>query len=166
MELSLLAPLRPMSFGANFVSAGFSQVDNSRPHYGTDKGGFGERLGAAKLKQVGENFFSYGVLAAAFHEDPHYYVMGPGHSIGHRVVYAASRLVLTQKDEGGTTFNYAKLGGLAVSNGLVNIYYPDRDRGLRPTGMAYLTNLGSTALTLELSEFLPDALKIVHKPKE
>lgn len=166
MELSLRSSISAMSFGSAFISAGWSHLNNSRPHYGSDRAGFGERLGAAKLKQSSESLFSYGIWASAFHEDPHYYVMGPTHSIANRAVYAATRVVITRKDSGSTGVNWAKLAGIACSNALVNAYYPDTDRGFRPTITAYGTNLLTTAATMELNEFLPDVMKAVHHKKK
>jgi len=165
MELSLRSPLTPMSYVSTFVSAGWGQMNNSRPHYGTDRGAFGERLGAAKIKQISENFMSYGVLASAFHEDPHYYVMGRSHSVGSRAIYSGTRVFLTRKDNGSTGVNWAKLFGLACSNALANTYYPDQDRGATANATAFATGIGTSALSLELNEFLPDIVHTVHKKK-
>ena len=164
-ELSLRSSISAMSFGSAFISAGWSHLNNSRPHYGSDRAGFGERLGAAKLKASSESFFSYGLWASAFHEDPHYYVMGPSHSIAHRALYAATRVIITRKDSGGSSVNYAKLVGLASSNALVNAYYPETDRGFRPTITAYGTNLLTTAATAQIDEFLPQLIKAVRHKK-
>ena len=163
--LAARASISGMSFVSNFISAGWSHVNDGRPHYGTDKAGFGERLGAAKLKQTGENFFSYAIWASAFHEDPHYYAMGPSHPITNRAVYAATRVFITRKDSGSTGVNWAKLTGLACSNALVNAYYPDRDQGVRQSVEAYGTNVLTSAAITELDEFLPDVIHIVHKKK-
>jgi hypothetical protein len=163
--LAARASISGMSFASNFISAGWSHLNDTRPHYGTDRAGFGERLGAAKLKQTGENFFSYGLWASAFHEDPHYYIMGSEHSVTSRAVYAGTRVFITRKDSGGTGVNWSKLVGLACSNALVNAYYPDRDRGAAASVTAYGTNLLTTAATTELDEFLPDIIHIVHKKK-
>ena len=38
------------NFAAMFISAGYEQILNSSPNYGTDKGAFGERLGAAAIR--------------------------------------------------------------------------------------------------------------------
>jgi hypothetical protein len=160
--LAARASISGMSFGSNFISAGWSHLNNSRPHYGSDKAGFGERLGAAKLKQTGENFFSYAIWASAFHEDPHYYAMGPSHPISNRAVYAATRVFITRKDSGGSGVNWSKLLGLACSNALVNAYYPDTDRGFKPSVTAYGTNILTTAAITELDEFLPDVIHRVH----
>jgi hypothetical protein len=164
--LAARASISGMSFASNFISAGWSHVTDGRPHYGTDRAGFGERLGAAKLKQTGENFLSYAIWASAFQEDPHYYAMGPSHPIKNRAVYAATRVFITRKDSGGTGINFAKLIGLACSNALVNAYYPDRDRGAKESATAYGTNILTTAATTELDEFLPDVIKVVHHKKK
>jgi len=163
--LAARASISGMSFASNFISAGWSHLNDSRPHYGSDRAGFGERLGAAKLKQTGENFFSYGIFASAFHQDPHYYIMGPSHSVKERAVYSATRVFITRTDDGGTGVNWSKLVGLACSNALVNAYYPDRDRGIKPSVTAYANNLLTTAAVLELDEFLPDVIHAVHKKK-
>lgn len=164
-ELSLRSSVTPMSFVSNFISAGWGQLNNSRPHYGSDSGAFGERLAAAKTKQISDNFLSYGLFASTFHEDPHYYRMGSSHSVKERAIYSGSRVFITRKDNGSTGFNFAKLVGLACSNGLVNIYYPDQDRGATANATAFATNIGTSALSLELNEFLPDVVHAVHHKK-
>ena len=166
-ELAIHSAVWPSSYVGNFVSAGYSHLTDSRPHYGTDRGGFGERLGAAKLKQVSENFLSYGFFASLFREDPHYYVMGPSHSFKSRVIYAPTRVFITRKDSGGSGVNWAKLAGIASTNALVNLYYPDRDQGLRVSFEAFGTNVATTAALMEIDEFLPDLVRAVrHKKKQ
>lgn len=165
-ELSLRSRFSAGAFAGALFGAGWSHLNNSRPHYGTDRGAFGERLGAAELKQTSESFFSSGLYAAAFHEDPHYYVMGPGpgHGVAHRAIYAATRVLVTRTDDGGTSVNFAKLTGLASSNALANLYYPAQDQAVSKTISSFLTNIGTSALSLELNEFLPDVIHAVrHK---
>lgn len=165
-ELSLRSSISAMSFGSAFISAGWSHLNDSRPHYGSDRAGFGERLGAAKLKATSESIFSYGFWASTFREDPHYYVMGPTHPVLHRAVYSATRVFVTRKDSGGTGVNWAKLFGLASSNALVNTYYPDVDQGFRSSITGYGTNIATSAATNEIDEFLPDLLKLVRHNKK
>jgi len=150
--------------GTSLLGAGEDQLFNSRPHYGSDSGAFGERLGAAELKQATESFFSYGLYAAAFHEDPHYYVLGPGHTFKNRAIYSATRVVLTQTDSGNTGINWAKLVGSASAGALTNAYYPPQDRKVGATIEAYASSLGISALSLELHEFWPDLKrKFLHR---
>ena len=165
-EMAFRSRLSFGAVGSSLFGAGERQLFNSRPHYGTDSGAFGERLGAAELKQVSESFFSYGVYASLFHSDPHYYVMGPGHPLLHRAVYSASRVVITRTDSGGTNVNWAKLTGMASATALTNTYYPVRDRGVSQSLSAYGSSLASSVLTLELHEFVPDLFAMFkHKNK-
>jgi len=167
-EMSIRSRVGFGAVGSSIFGAGERQLFNSRPHYGTDKGAFGERLGAAELKQVSESFFSYGLYASAFHEDPHYYVMGrgQGHSILNRAAYSASRVVLTRTDSGNTSINWAKLAGMGTATALTNTYYPQQDRGVGETFSAYGASLASSVLTLELHEFMPDITRaLFHRHK-
>jgi len=59
----------------------------------------------------------------------------------------------------------SKLFGVASSNALVNTYYPDTDRGFRPSITAYGTNLLTTAATNQIDEFLPQLIKAVRHKK-
>lgn len=170
-ELSFRSRFSLGAFSGALFGAGWSHLNNSRPHYGTDRGAFGERLGAAELKQTSESFFSSGLYASAFHEDPHYYVMGPGpgHGVAHRAIYAATRVLVTRTDNGGTSVNFAKLTGLASSNALANVYYPAEDQAVSKTITSFFTNIGTSALSLELNEFLPDVVHAVrhrHQPTD
>lgn len=166
IELSFRSRVSFGAFGSSLFGAGERQLLDSRPHYGTDSAAFGERLGAAELKQVTDAFFSYGAYAVAFHQDPHYYVKGRGsESYLKRAVYAATRIVLTRTDSGATGVNYAKLLGVATATGLTNTYYPARDVGFSQTVSAYFSTLGTSALTLEIHEFLPDLKHLARHKK-
>ena len=167
-EMSFRSRVGFGAIGSSIFGAGERQLFNSRPHYGTDSGAFGERLGAAELKQVTESFFSYGLYASAFHEDPHYYVMGPGagHGIVHRAIYSATRVVLTRTDSGSTSANWAKLAGMGSATALTNTYYPPRDRGVGETMSAYGASLASSVLTLELHEFMPDVMHALRHRRQ
>src|SRR5207244_9312306 len=89
------------------ASAGWEQLLNSSPNYGTDSGAFGQRLGAAAIRGTSEGIFTNSLFAPLFHEDPRYYVMGSGHPFLKRVVYAGTRAIITRTDSGHTTPNFA-----------------------------------------------------------
>ena len=84
LRLSIRSATSFTAFGSALVGAGTRHLTDSRPHYGTDKAGFGERLGAASLKQASEEVLSYGVYASLFREDPHYYVLGKTCNVWHK----------------------------------------------------------------------------------
>ncbi len=144
------------------VVAGYSHVVNSTPHYGTDSGAFGQRLYASALRGASESIISDSIMSPVFHEDPRYYQLGPGHSILHRAVYAATRTVITRSDSGATTPNYALLTGNLAGASLTNIYYPSRDRSVGQTFETYAGSLGGSALGFLFNEFFLDAVHAVH----
>jgi hypothetical protein len=163
-KLGLKNPLRPSSLGSSLFSAEYSNLRDSSPHFGVDLPAFGERFGAAKLRQTTESFFSYGLYAAAFHDDPRYYVMGPEHKFANRAAYSASRAFITRKDDGSQGINWAKLAGLATSSALTNAYYPPRDRTFDRTMKGYAYSIAGTAGVNELHEFIGDVIgAIKHK---
>jgi hypothetical protein len=155
----------PFSIAGWFISSGYSHLTNGPPNYGTDKGAYGERLGAAALRGSSEGFFSTAVMANVFHEDPRYYQMGRGHSIGKRVVYAATRVFVTKSDSGKTTPNLALLSGNLAGAALTNAYYPPLNHGVSQTMMTFGSSLGGSALGFGANEFLNDALRLAHLKK-
>lgn len=148
------------------ASAGWSHLLDNSPNYGTDKGAFGQRLGAAAIRNISEDIFSTSVMAPAFHEDPRYYRMGSrGHSLTQRAVYAATRVFITRSDSGSATVNLALLTGNLEAAALTNTYYPARNRTARRTMLTFGTSLGGSALGFGVKEFLDDALEIAHLKK-
>jgi hypothetical protein len=162
LNLSILSRLTLGDGFSTVFAAGFSQLRDSKPHTGTDSGAFGERLGLLAIKQTSQSIFSYGIYAAAFHDDPRYYIMGPGHNVGIRAVYSASRLVVTKNDEGKAVVNWPKLAGIVSSNALTNAYYPQEDHGLKNLGNGIAASLGTSILTSEIHEFIGDAISLIH----
>ena len=64
------------------ASAGYEQLTNGSPNYGTDAGAFGQRLGIGAIHGISNGVFSNSLFAPIFHEDSRYYVMGRGHPFG------------------------------------------------------------------------------------
>jgi len=165
LKLSVMSRLTVTDIFSTAFSAGLSQWRDGRPHYGEDKGAFGERLGGLALKQTTQSIFSYGLYAAAFHDDPRYYVMGDGHPVTKRLVYSATRLVITKKDDGTPAPNWPKFAGVVTAAALSNAYYPQRDRGPLNTTYSVLSSFGTSVLNNEIHEFIGDAVKIFHRKK-
>jgi hypothetical protein len=166
LRLSIRSATSFTAFGSALFGAGIRHLTDSRPHYGTDKAGFGERLGAGSLKQASEQVLSYGVYASLFHEDPHYYVLGRTRNCGikERAIYSATRVFVTRTDAGGTSVNWAKMAGVASSSALTLTYYPDRDRDVTTTLSGIGVSLGMSMVSNEMHEFIGDVItKIRHK---
>lgn len=146
-------------------AAGWSQWRNSRPHYGTNSEAFEKRLGALAIKQTSQSFFTYGVYAAAFHDDPRYYVMGPTMKPVKRLIYAAEHTIITQKDDGRPAFNWPKFAGIASSTALTTAYYPAVDHGFGNESKAFATSLATSILNDELHEFGGDLIHMIRRNK-
>jgi hypothetical protein len=151
-----------MNFGGMFAAAGYEQLRNSEPNYGTDRGAFGERLGAAAIRDTTQGVFTDAVFAPLLHEDPRYYEEGPQYSTIHRALYAVTRPLITRTDSGHKTLNGALLLGYASSSLLNNAYYPAINRNARDTATAFGGSLGGSALGFLLSEFSSSIWHKVH----
>jgi hypothetical protein len=147
------------------TSAGYSQLVNGSPNYGTDSGAFGERLGAAALRNTSQNIFGNVIFAPLFHEDPRYYKMGKGHKGYKRIAYAATRALITRADDGHATPNYSLIAGRVFGAALSNAYYPETNRGFSQTAQTFGTSMGGAAIGFVVTEFLDEALEIAHLKK-
>jgi hypothetical protein len=144
------------------VSAGYSQIIDTTPNYGVDKGAYGERLGAAALRGYSDEVLRDSLMANVFHQDPRYYKMGPRHNVATRTLYAVSRVVVTRGDDGRLAPNYSMIAGNAVGAGLTNAYYPDVNRGFHQTAKTFEASMYGSAFSFFAAEFLSGALEAVH----
>jgi hypothetical protein len=165
IKLSIISRTTMGEAAGTAWAAGWSQWRNSRPHYGTDTEAFEKRLGALALKQTSQSFFTYGVYAAAFHDDPRYYVMGPTMKPLKRLIYSAERTIVTQKDDGSPAFNWPKFAGIATSTALTTAYYPAVDHGFGNESKAFATSLATSILNDELHEFGGDLIHMIRHNK-
>jgi len=147
------------------AAAGWEQLWNDSPNYGTDAGAFGQRLGAAVLRGSSESVFSESLFAPLFHEDPRYYVMGKGHPFFKRLVYAGTRVLITRTDGGHQTPNFALLAGNAAGSALTIPYYPAKNTTFSEVALTFGGSLGGSALGYVVDEFIIDALVELHLKK-
>jgi hypothetical protein len=163
LEFWLHEQVNPISLLPAFVSAGYGQVTGTDPKYGSDSAAFGERLGAAALRQASMRFFSDSFLPAVTHEDPRYFRKAYG-SIVHRGLYAAERVVVDQRDDGSRGFNYSDTLGRGMASALTMTYYPEPS--VRP-GVVFRTwgvSLAGAAGNNLFLEFWPDIRdKLFHR---
>ncbi len=152
----------PFEAAGWFASAGYSQVTNSSPNYGTDRGAFGQRLGAATIRGSSENIFSDSLMSNIFHEDPRYYQMGPAHNFFMRLVYAGTRPLVTRMDSGRATPNFALWTGTMGGAMLTNLYYPQANRVMGQTMETFGGSIGGVALSDVVSEFYSDFKHMFH----
>lgn len=143
-------------------SAGWEQLTDTQPNYGTDSAAFGQRVGAAAIRDSAQGLLTDGVFAQLFHQDTRYWVQGPSHGLAHRAEYAISRVVVSKTDNGRPTFNTALWVGYAAVSALNNAYYPERNRNVHDNVLGYIGSLGGAALGYLIGEFSGQALGAVH----
>jgi hypothetical protein len=149
----------PFTLVAAGLDATASQLTRSAPLYGRHfwvRGAFPKRFGATVGDDTSQNFFAYFLLASAFHEDTRYIRKGPSRKVWTRIGYAISRAVITRTDSGAGSFNFANVGGCAMSAALSNAYYPPDSRTASVGLVNWGTNIAGAGLTNLMPEFGPD----------
>jgi hypothetical protein len=154
LELSGWEQLQPYAFATQFMGAGWEQLINSNPQYGTDSGAFGERLGAAALLQNSRAILSDGIMAGIFRQDPRYYRQGH-RPVKQRIMHGLIRVVMIRTDEGNYAPNYSQLLGNAVATALTMTYYPAVSATWPQTAKGYGISLAQGVLGNEIHEFTP-----------
>lgn len=165
IKLSIISRATVGEVAGTVWAAGWSQWRQSRPHYGEGTEAFEKRLGALAIKQTSQSFFTYGVYAAAFHDDPRYYIMGSTQKPVKRAIWSASRTMFTQKDDGSGAINWPKLAGIATSTALTTAYYPTVDHGFGNESKAFAMSLATSILNDELHEFTGDLFRMIRHSK-
>ncbi len=164
LKLSFQEQLTPFALASMVFAAGWEQLVNSNPKYGSNSTAFAQRVGAAALRQTSQAVLSDGVFASAFHQDPRYYRLAGG-SLGKRVFYAASRTFRSRTDSGEPVVNYALLFGHATAQALTLAYYPDLSQNGRVAVTGFAWSLVGSMLGNQYHEFWPDILQaILQRP--
>jgi len=147
------------------VGAGIWQAtENSQYGYGQGWGAYGDRFGATMANVEAGSFFQYFLLPTLLHTDPRYFPKMHG-GVVHRGIYAASRVLITRKDNGGSTFNVSEVAGAYMASAISNAYYPDHEREAgRTLVTATLDIVGDAGWNL-LKEFGPDIWHKMHHQK-
>jgi hypothetical protein len=158
--LGLKDAVSPAAVLGWFTVAGYEQITNGSPNYGTDRGAFGRRLGDAAIRDSSETILSASVMSPIFHEDPRYYRLGPTHNFFARLVYAGTRPLITRTDSGHNSLNLALLTGTMGGSALTNLYYPQANRGAVQTLETFDGSVAGSALGDIVSEFYGD---LIHR---
>lgn len=160
--IGLKGTYSPMNFSGIIFAAGYQQLRDGQPNYGTDRGAFGERLGAAGIRGTTQGVFTDSVFAPLLHEDPRYYVEGKQYGVMHRAFHALTRPLITRTDSGRQTINGAQLLGYAASTALNNAFYPQSNRNVKDNLEAYAGSIGGSALSSLLIEFTASMWHTLH----
>ena len=152
------------SLGPAFLSAGFGQLTGA-PAYGSDSGAFGERLGAAVLRQATMRFFCSSMFPVITHEDPRYFRKASGGYLG-RAGWAAERAFVIQKDDGSHGVNYSNIVGHLVASSLTPAYYPAPSANAHVVMETWATSIAGSAGNNLFLEFVPDAFNAWRRHKQ
>ena len=101
------------------------------------------------------------VYPVLLHQDPRYFRRGTG-STWRRMGYALTRVVITQRDGGGSQFNTSEWLGNATTVGIGNAYYPD-SRTIGGNTSRLFIQVGIDAASMVLKEFWPDIRRKMGK---
>jgi hypothetical protein len=156
----------PFNIANAAFSAGLSQADNETPKYGRGGAAYGKRFGAALGDFGTQNFFSAGVLACWWHQDPRYFRRGPESRLLVRVGYSISRAVVVRRDSGTETFNSSGIFGMALGIAASNLYYPAASRKGTVMAERLGTSVTGTVIGNLMSEFWPDIQKKFSHKKQ
>jgi hypothetical protein len=151
--LGLRESVTPFTMLGWVFSAGWAQLIDGSPNYGTNGEAFGQRLGAAAALSTSKEIFSDSILATAFHQDPRYYQLGKSHKFINRALYAGTRPIIGRTDSGKTIPNYAFILGTGGAAALTKTYYPERNQTGGQVVQTWATSLGGSALGNLVSEF-------------
>jgi hypothetical protein len=140
---------------AALFSAGYSQVTEGDPKYGSGGAAFGERLGAVLLRQTSMRFFSDSLIPTLDHEDPRYYRLASGSYMA-RSLHAAEFTIIDRNDAGRRVLNVSDLAGHLVASALTLAYYPDRSANGRVVTKTWGYAIAGAAVNNIFLEFWPD----------
>ena len=154
----------PFTLLGSAFGAGIGQATNSESGYGQGLEGYGKRVGAGLADGLTGEFFVTGVFPSLLHEDPRYFRRGYGNTSS-RMLYAATRVVVTRKDSGQRTFNFSQPLGALASSGIANSYYPRDEREWDDVISRAGFQISGNALDFVLKEFAPDIMRKLKRKK-
>lgn len=160
--MGLREAVTPYSMIGWVFSAGWAQLINGSPNYGSNGRAFAQRLGASAALAASRGIFTDSILAPVFHQDTRYYQLGKGHKFINRAIYAGTRPIIGKTDSGRNIPNYAFIMGTAGSSGLSVTYYPEENTSGGQVASTFGTSLGGAAISNLISEFGGDIIQSLH----
>ncbi len=146
------------SFFIAGIQASFAMSGASYPEFHQGVKGFTRYYWHTLADTVDENFMVGGLGPMAFHQDNRFYTLGHGGFL-RRTQYALTRVLISRKDDGDPTFNFAEVIGSGAAAGASTLYYPTRYRTWTKVGQKWLTSDIIDGANFMLKEFWPDINK-------
>jgi hypothetical protein len=142
------------------IQAGFSMNGDSYPEFHQGVKGYARYYWHTLADTIDENFMVGGLGPIVFKQDNRFYTLGHG-GFRKRTVYALTRVLISRKDDGDPTFNYAEIIGSGAASGVSTLYYPTKYRTWTKVGQKWLTSDIIDGANFMLKEFWPDINKFV-----
>lgn len=146
------------------LSAGYGQLTDT-PDYGSDEEGFGDRLGAAVVRQASMRFFCNSFFPVVLHEDPRYYRKASG-SYKSRAGWAAERAFVIQRDDGSHGFNNSDIFGHLAASALTPTYYPHPSANTAVVFQTWGTSIAGDIGNNMFLEFWPDVTNLWRRHRQ
>jgi hypothetical protein len=143
------------SFIYEGMLAGVSMAGKSEPSFGQGASGYGNYFAHTFADGTIENYMVEAVVPTLTKEDPRYYTLGKG-GFFKRTGYAVSRLLITRKDSGDSTFNLSEFVGAGAASGISNSYYSADTNVWVKTYQRWLSQMVQDAASNIAKEFWPD----------
>jgi hypothetical protein len=148
------------SFFIAGIQAGFAMDGNSYPEFHQGVKGYARYYWHTLADTVDENFMVGGLGPMIFHQDNRFYTLGHG-GFRRRSFYALTRVLVSRKDNGNPTFNFAEIIGSGAASGVSTLYYPTKYRTWTKVGQKWLTSDIIDGANFMLKEFWPNINKFL-----
>jgi len=147
------------------IQAGIAMNGKSTPEFHQGALGYGRYYWHTLADTADENFMVGGLGPVLFHQDNRFYTLGHG-GVLKRIPYAMSRILISRKDDGHESFNFAEVIGAGAAAGLSSTYYPTVDRSWTKTGQKWLTGMIIDSANFVLKEYWPDINQKLRRKKK
>jgi hypothetical protein len=152
------------SFLVAGIQAGFAMDSNSYPEFHQGLKGYGQYFWHTLADTASENFMVGGAGPILFKQDSRFYTLGHG-GFRKRTFYAVTRVLVSRKDNGDSTFNYSEIIGSGAAAGLSTTYYPKQYQTWTKVGQKWLTSDLIDGFNFFWKEWWPDVNKKVFHTK-
>ena len=162
-EKFIIAGKDTFDYSALFIAgiqAGFAMNSKSYPEFGQGLKGYGQYYWHTLADTASENFFVGGIGPVVFKQDNRFYTLGHG-TFGKRSFYAVTRVLVSRKDDGDSTFNFSEVIGSGASAGFSTLWYPKQYQTWTKVGQKWLTSDLIDCFNFWWKEWWPTANKYV-----
>jgi hypothetical protein len=142
------------------IQAGISMNGDSYPEFHQGVAGYGRYYWHTLADTADENFMVGGVGPIVFHQDNRFYTLGHG-GFRKRTWYAVTRVLVTRRDNGNSTFNFSEIIGSGAAAGVSTLYYPKNYQTWTKVGQKWLTSDIIDCFNFFWKEYWPDVNKHV-----